>query len=79
MLSLLVGGNAEAIYNLAQLLGFISVILLFLARFLLYRQRQFLAVGPRALNRIYRKVYYAAYVFIILSVLLFVHKIGSER
>ncbi len=51
-------------------LGTLGVVLLLVARTPLYRQRRFLAVGPRELPGGYRKLYYAAYCCLVPSVLL---------
>ncbi|MBI4537086.1 MAG: hypothetical protein HY712_03915 [candidate division NC10 bacterium] len=59
-----------SLLRLALILGGVGVVLLFFARLPLYRQRRLFTLGPRALSGVHRKLYYAAYVFIIPSVLL---------
>ena len=48
----------------------VGTIFLFLARLPLYRQRRFLTFGPKNLDRIQRKLYWLAYVFVVVSLLL---------
>lgn len=52
----------------ALLIGAIGVSMLFFARLPLYRQRNFLSFGPRALPAGHRKLYWTAYGFIGVSV-----------
>jgi len=59
-------------FTLALVLGGIGVVLLFFARRPLYRQRRFFAVGPRHLQGVHRKLYYAAYIFIVPCILILV-------
>lgn len=56
------------LFNLALFLGGIGAVLLLVARIPLYRRRRFFTLGPRSLTGIYRKLYYAAYVFIVPSI-----------
>jgi hypothetical protein len=51
-------------------IGSLGIILLFFARFPLYRQRKFLTFGPRELPAFHRKLYWLAYLFVVASVLL---------
>jgi hypothetical protein len=46
-----------------------GIVLLFLARLPLYRQRKFLTFGPRELPAFHRKLYWLAYLFVVASVL----------
>ena len=56
-----------SLFHFALFLGGIGAVLLFLARLPLYRQRRFFTLGPRSLSGIHRKLYYAAYLFIVPS------------
>jgi hypothetical protein len=60
-------------------LGLIGTCLLFGARLPLYRQRKFLSFGPRELDHRHRKLYKAAYLFIIPSIALLVLMWGTLR
>jgi|ERR1035441_693331 hypothetical protein len=51
------------------ILGCFGIVLLFLARLPLYRQRKFLSFGSRELPAFHRKLYWLAYVFVVASVL----------
>jgi hypothetical protein len=48
--------------------GACGVILLFFARLPLYRQRRFFTFGPRELDRSHCRLYWLAYLFILVSV-----------
>jgi hypothetical protein len=52
--------------------GACGIILLFLARLPLYRQRRFWAFGPRELDRFHRRLHWLAYFFLIASILFLV-------
>ncbi len=52
------------------ILGGIGVILLFFARLPLYRQRRFFFFGARHLSGVHKRLYYAAYAFIVPCILL---------
>lgn len=52
------------LYYSALSFGCVGVGLLFSARLPLYRQRRFLAFGPRELDRVHRRLYWLAYFFI---------------
>jgi hypothetical protein len=52
--------------------GVIGIVLLFLARLPLYRQRRFLTFGPRELDQSHRRLYWLAYLFVVVSMGLFV-------
>jgi hypothetical protein len=58
-------GDALGIYFTALGLEAAGIILLFLARLPLYRQRRFWTVGPRELDRTHRRLYWLAYSFVI--------------
>lgn len=62
-------GNPTPAYA-AGAIALVGVILLFFARLPLYRQRKFLAIGPRQLDRAHRKLYWMAYALIVPSVLM---------
>jgi hypothetical protein len=51
-------------------LGIIGIVLLFLARLPLYRQKRFFVFGPKHLDAAHRKLYQAAYAFVWISVFL---------
>ena len=59
-----------SLFHFALGLGGIVSVLLFFARLPLYRQRRFFTLGPRSLAGVHRKLYYAAYCFIVPSVAL---------
>jgi len=64
-------GDSSACWA-AVALGAVGTILLFLARLPLDRQRRFLVFGPRELDQRHRRLYWWAYRFIGVSVLLLV-------
>jgi hypothetical protein len=51
-------------------LGLLGTVLLFFARLPLYRQRRFWTLGPGALPRFHRKLYWLAYTAVFIAVLL---------
>lgn len=51
-------------------LGLLGILLLFVARWPLYRQHRFWTIGPRQLPRLYRRIYGLAYAAIIPAVVL---------
>ena len=63
-------GEDWGIFRAALGVAVIGVILLSIARLPLYRRRQFFAFGPRLLDATHRRLYWAAYVLIGVSVLL---------
>jgi hypothetical protein len=65
-------GHLTGVFYLALSVGAVGAVLLFFARLPLYRKRQFFAFGPRRLDAVHRKFYWAAYAFIAVSVLLLV-------
>ena len=56
--------NALDIFYSALALGCFGIVLLFLARSPLYRQRRFWTFGPSALPNLYPKLYWLAYLFV---------------
>jgi hypothetical protein len=52
--------------------GVFGIVLLFLARLPLYRQGRFLTFGPRELDQIHRRLYWLAYLVVLVSMGLFV-------
>ena len=62
--------NAVDLFYSGLALGCFGIVLLFLARLPLYRQRRFWTFGPSALPNLYRKLYWLAYLFVVASVLL---------
>lgn len=74
-LSLLSRAHSEGDRTLlvaALVLGFIGIVLLFLARLPLYRKRRLFTFGPHALDRKHQRLYWWAYGFIGVSLLLLV-------
>jgi hypothetical protein len=67
LVSRLRSGDVLEIFYVSLGCSGIGTILLFLARLPLYRQRQFFSVGPWALDRSHRRLYWLAYVFIFAS------------
>jgi hypothetical protein len=65
-------GDLVGTFYSALVLGAVGTILLFFARLPLYRKRQFLTFGPSQLSGIHRKIYWLAYLFIAVSILLLV-------
>jgi hypothetical protein len=59
-----------SLFHFVLWLGGIGSVLLFAARLPLYRQRRFFTLDPKALTGVHRKLYYAAYWFIVPSVAL---------
>jgi len=51
-------------------IGSLGIVLLFFARFPLYRQHKFLTFGSRELPAFHRELYWLAYLFVVASVLL---------
>ncbi len=70
LMSLLCNHGGTSLMVVALILGFIGIILLFWAQLPLYRQHRFLVFGAQSLNAAHKKLYYTAYVFIVVSVLL---------
>ena len=50
--------------------GFSGIVLLFFARFPLYRQGRFWTFGPGALSGFHRKIYWLAYIAVVIAILL---------
>jgi hypothetical protein len=69
-LSFLKAAGALNLFYSGLGIGSLGIILLFFARFPLYRQHKFLAFGPRELPAFHRKLYWLAYLFVVASVLL---------
>lgn len=65
-------GNVIGIFYSALALGVLGTVLLFFARLPLYRKRQFLTFGPGQLSGIHRRLYWLAYLFVAVSILLLV-------
>lgn len=62
--------DVNTLYGVGVAAGVIGIVLLFIARMPLYRQRHFWTVGPRQLDRKHRLFYWLAYGFVIVSLLL---------
>ena len=52
--------------------GAFGIVLLFFARFPLYRQRRFWIFGPRELDRFHRRLYWLGYFFVVTSIIVLV-------
>ena len=60
------------LYWVGMAAGVLGIVLLFVARLPLYRQRRFWTFGPRALDRFHRRLYWLAYLVVLVSIGLFV-------
>jgi len=60
--------DVTRLFAVGLLAGFCGIILLFFARLPLYRQRRFLTFGPRELDRFHRRLYWLAYLFVLVSI-----------
>ena len=65
-------GDLVGVFYSALALGAVGTVLLFFARLPLYRKRQFLTFGPSQLSGIHRRLYWLAYLFVAVSILLLV-------
>ena len=65
-------GDLVGVFYSAVTLGAVGTVLLFFARLPLYRKRQFLTFGPNQLRGIHRRLYWLAYLFVTVSILLLV-------
>jgi len=63
-------GDLLQIFYSALGLAVIGTVLLFFARFPLYRQHRFWTAGPRELDRNHRRLYWLAYLFVASSIVL---------
>jgi hypothetical protein len=70
VLSSLKAADALNLFYSGLGIGSLGIVLLFSARFPLYRQRKFLTFGPRELPASHRKLYWLAYLFVVACVLL---------
>jgi len=64
-------GKVLEIYLVALGFGVIGAVLLYFARLSLYRAGKFWTVGPKHLDRVRRRLYWLAYIFVGVSVLMF--------
>jgi hypothetical protein len=71
-------GNPSLLYA-SMAFATTGIILLFFARLPLYKQRKFFSFGPRALPQLHRKLYWAAYVFICIAVVLILLLIAALK
>jgi hypothetical protein len=62
--------NLRALYGVGLGVGVISIVMLFVARLPLYKQRRFWSIGPTHLDRKHRRIYWLAYVFVAASLAL---------
>ena len=58
------------LYGIGLGLGALGALLLLFARFPLYRERRFWTAGPRQLDQKHRRLYWLAYAFVAVSLLL---------
>jgi hypothetical protein len=65
-------GDLVGVFYSALALGAVGTVFLFFARLPLYRKRQFLSFGPGQLDGIHRRLYWLAYLFVAVSILLLV-------
>lgn len=63
-------GDMRALYGFGLGAGIIGVVMLFVARLPLYKQRRVWTIGPMQLDRKHRRIYWMAYVFVAASLLL---------
>lgn len=71
--------DSWAVFTVAAVAGVVGVLLLFLARLPLYRQRRFFTVGPRLLDAPHRRLYWVSYCFVGVSVLLLLGLLATLR
>jgi hypothetical protein len=62
--------DVATLYSVGVGVGFVGILLLFIARLPLYRQRKFWTVGPRELDQKHRRCYWSAYASVVLSLFL---------
>lgn len=62
--------DVTTFYGVAVAVGVLGIVLLFVARLLLYRQHKFWTVGPRQLDHKHRWFYWSAYAAAGLSLVL---------
>src|ERR1039458_1190774 len=70
VLSFLKTAGALSLFYSGLGIGSLGIVLLFFARLPLYRQHRFLTFGPRELPAFHRKLYWLAYLFVVVSVLM---------
>jgi hypothetical protein len=63
---------ATKLYWVGLAAGVFGIVLLFFARLPLYRQRRFWTLGPRELDLFHRRLYWLAYLVLVVSIGLFV-------
>lgn len=63
-------GDLRALCGVGLGVGVISIVMLFVARLPLYKQRRFWSIGPTHLDRTHRRIYWLAYVFVVASLVL---------
>jgi hypothetical protein len=69
LLSVLKTADVRALYRLGLGAGLLGAFLLLTARMPLYRERRFWTIGPKQLDRTYRRIYWLAYIFVAVSLL----------
>ena len=62
------GVGTTRLFWLGLTAGMIGIVLLFFARLPLYRQRRFWTFGPRELDNCHRRLYWLAYVVVLVSI-----------
>jgi hypothetical protein len=63
--------DVGVLYGVGLAAGIVGVLLLFIARLPLYRERRFWTLGPRQLDEKHRRFYWMAYIAVAVSLLLF--------
>ena len=63
--------DIRELYCFALGAGVVSAVLFFVARLPLYKQHRFGTIGPMPLDRKHRCIYWLAYAFVLVSLLLF--------
>jgi hypothetical protein len=71
--------DSWSVFGVAVAASIVGVVLLFLARLPLYRQRQFFTFGPRLLDASHRRLYWLAYIFVAVSVFLLLSLLAVLR
>jgi hypothetical protein len=71
--------DSWSVFGVAVAASIVGIVLLFLARLPLYRQRQFFSFGSRLLDAPHRRLYRAAYSFVFVAALLLLILLASLR
>ena len=60
--------DVTRLFSVGLAVGAVGAVLLLFARLPLYRQRRFFTFGPRGLDRLHRRLYWLAYLFVVCSI-----------